>query len=58
MTQNDHQIKATNLLSLLIQHQPNLIATTSTADGADGERAAKFCSTFIDTYAKYLAERK
>lgn len=48
---------AKSLLTHILEHQPNLLDMQSGVHTGNGAEVARFCSDFIDTYAKYLVER-
>ena len=57
MHKADAYISAKNMLDLLIQNQPSLLADTNGNARAFGSNVADFCHDFIEQYAKRLMER-
>jgi len=49
---------AKDLLKHVLEHQTGLLSHQNGVHTGNGEAVAKFCSDFIETYAKYLTTRQ
>lgn len=52
---NDYQIKASNLLELIIKEQKALISLPNASE-SNGKGLADFCATFILKYSEHLRQ--